>query len=65
MNLGITFDRHLSWKSHINTIAAKANTAFLRRNTAFCQTEVKIHCYNTFVHPIIEYSTTAWSTYCT
>ena len=32
--LGITFDRHLGWKSHINAIAAKANAAqaFLRRN---------------------------------
>ena len=64
-----TFDRHLSWKSHniINTIAAKANAAqaFLRRNTAFSPTGVKIHCYNTFVHPIMEYSTTAWSPHTT
>jgi len=43
--LGITFDCHLSWKSHINTIAAKVDAAqaFLHRNTTFCPTEVKIH----------------------
>jgi len=63
--LGITFDCHLSWKSHINTIAAKAYAAlaFLWRNITFCPTEVKIHCYKTFVWPIMEYSATAWSPY--
>ena len=53
----------LTWKSHINIIAAKANAAqaFLQRNTTFCPSEVKIHCYNTFVQPIMEYSATVWS----
>ena len=61
--LEIAFDCHLSWKSHINTTGAKANAAqaFLRRNTTFCPPEVKIHCYNTFARPIMEYSATAWS----
>ena len=57
--LGITFDCHLNWKNHINIIAAKANAAqaFLRRNTTFCPTEVKIHLYNTFVYCLV-------TTYC-
>ena len=61
--LGITFDHHLNWKNHINIIAAKANAAqaFLCRNTNFCPTDVKIHCYKTLVRPIMEYSTTIWS----
>ena len=61
--LGFTFDCHLSWKNHISTITAKANAAkaFLRRNTTFCPTEVKIHCYKTFVRPTMEYSVTVWS----
>ena len=60
--LGVIFDRHLSWKHHINAIAAKATAAlaFLQRNTAFCPKELKIHCYNMFVRPIMEYSATAW-----
>ena len=61
--LGVTFDCHLSWKNHIDSIAAKATAApaFLQRNTASCPMELKTHCYNMFVHPIMEYSTTAWS----
>ena len=52
--LGFTIDCHLSWKNHISTITAKANAAkaFLRRNTTFCPTEVKIHCYKTFVRQL-------------
>ena len=54
---------HLSWKNHVDTIAAKAIAAqaFLQRNTTFCPMELKIHHYNMFVHPIMEYSDTAWS----
>ena len=61
--LEITFDCHLSWNSHINTTTAKANAAqaILWRNTTLCPTEVKIHCYNIFVRPFMEYSATAWS----
>ena len=61
--LGVTFDCHLSWKNHIDSIAAKATAAqaFLQRNTASCPMELKTHCYNMFVRPIMEYSTTAWS----
>ena len=61
--LGVTFDCHLSWKNHIDSIAAKATAAqaFLQRNTAFCPMEFKTHCYNMFVRPIMEYSATAWS----
>ena len=53
----------LTCKCHINIIAAKANAAqaFLQRNTSFCPTEVKIHCYNIFVQTIMEYSATVWS----
>ena len=56
--LRVTFDCHLSWKNHINSIAAKATAAqaFLQRNTPFCPMELKTHCYNMFVHPIMEYS---------
>ena len=59
--LGITFDCHLNRKSHINiTTKANAAQAFLWRNTTFYPTEVKIHCYNTFVWPIMKYSASVW-----
>ena len=65
--LGVTFDCHLSRKNHIDLIATKATAAqaFLQRNTAFCPMELKTHCYNMFVHPIMEYSATAWSAHTT
>ena len=52
--LGVTVDCHLDWKSHINIIANQVNAAqvFLRRNTIFCPTNVKIHRLKPFVQQL-------------
>ena len=46
-------------------ITAKANSvrSLLQRNLAKCPATVKCYCYNTFVHPILEYASTVWSPY--
>ena len=61
--LGVTITKNLSWKDHINSIAAKATNTrlFLQRNLAHCFKEVKAQCYKTFIRPILEYASTVWS----
>ena len=63
--LGIVIDKNLKWTQHVKTITAKANSVrgLLQRNLAKCPVTVKCHCYNTFVHPILEYACTVWSPY--
>ena len=58
--LRITFDCHLIWKIHMHQLP---KPMLLKHFMTFCPTEVKIHCYNTFVQPnwIMENSATAWS----
>ena len=60
--LGITFDYYISWKSHINVIAAKANAtqAFVSRNTNFCPSDVTTY-YKTLVGPIMKHSATPFT----
>ena len=61
--LGVTISSDLSWNVHINNITKKANRTlgFLRRNVSKCPKEVKTKCYETFVRPILEYSSSAWA----
>ena len=61
--LGVTIDRHLTWKDHINEICNKANItkAFLKRNIHQCPTSIKANCYKSFVRPILEYAAMIWS----
>jgi len=60
---GVIFTDKLSWSEHITNIANKANSirALLQRNLNQCQLSVKSTCYTTYVHPILEYGSIAWS----
>ena len=33
---------------------------FLQRKLVTCNQEAKLHCYKTFVHPIVEYASSVW-----
>ena len=62
--LGVTFDEHLNWKHHIDSICNKTNAAksFLKRNiNYYCPTNIKANCYKSFVRPILEYASPVWS----
>ena len=51
--LGLTFDHHLNWKNHINTITAKANFAqacFMKKHHFLSNWGEGIQYHNTFVH---------------
>ena len=60
--LGVTINKKLSWKPHVNNIVKKANQtrAFLQRNLRSCTSDVKSQCYHTYVRPIIEYASVVW-----
>jgi len=61
--LGITIDKRLTWKDHVNEICSKANSAktLLRRNIYQCPKTIKSNCYKSFVQPILEYAAPVWS----
>ena len=63
--LGVIIDKNLNWSEHVNMISAKANSArgFLQRNLTKFPLPVKISCYTTIVHPILECACTVWSPY--
>ena len=60
--LGVTINKRLNWKDHIETITGKAQGCrhFLQRNLQQCDRQTKIQCYKTFVRPIVEYSSSVW-----
>ena len=60
--LGVTLTNNMSWKSHIQKIASKANKCrlFLQRNLPKCSAETKLRCYTTYVRPILEYAASVW-----
>ena len=60
--IGITINNKLMWKDHITNICNKANSTlgFIRRNLYTANKEIKLKCYNSFVRPILEYSSTVW-----
>ena len=61
--LGFIFDHHLSWNEHINYITSKVNNVkcLLQRNLSQCPTHIKSNCYQSLVHPILEYTCTVWA----
>ena len=60
--LGVTMDTRLSMKKHVHEICGKANQTrqFLQRNLVACKPETKLQCYNTFIRPIVKYSSSVW-----
>ena len=63
--LGVHIDDKLTWKSHVDTIATKANSVkgFLSRNFKHCPPSVKSKCYQTLICPVLEYTSIVWSPY--
>ena len=63
--LGLTISHSLSWFTHISGIIGQVTSAlaFFRRNFGQCSRDVKIKCYLTYIHPIIEYAAIIWSPY--
>ena len=63
--LGVTLDTHLNWNAHIDNVHKKANNslAFLRRNIHSCPKHIKKKCYEIYVRPILEYSSSVWDPY--
>ena len=60
--LGIHINNTLSWNTHINKTAQRANTtsAFLHRNIRTCPRKTKHIAYTTLVRPILEYASIIW-----
>ena len=60
--LGLNISANLSWTTHIDSVAKKANNihAFPRRNISTCPKNIKEQCYRTMVRPIMEYSCAIW-----
>ena len=63
--LGLTLDSKLTFNKHIECICKRANSAlaFIRRNTHFCQRNIRADAYCTYVRPILEYAAFVWSPY--
>ena len=63
--VGVHIDDKLTWKSHVNTIVAKANSVkgFLSWNFKHCPPSVKNKCYQTLIRPVLEYASIVWSPY--
>ena len=56
--LGVIINNKLSWLPHVKMISCCANLKrqFLQRNLRTCNRDIKLHCYKTYVRPIIEYA---------
>ena len=63
--LGVDLSYNLSWNSHIDRTAKKANNmlGFLRRNLRVNNRDTKAAAYKTLVRPNLEYCATVWSPY--
>jgi len=62
-SIGLILDSKLTFNKHIDSFCKKSNAtlAFIRRNTYFCQQNVNIDAYCTYVRPILEYAAFVWS----
>lgn len=60
--LGVELSNNLKWDKHIANIIAKANksSTFLWRSLKACPPRIHVHCYQTFVRPILEYASIVW-----
>ena len=60
--LGVTLTDNMSWNTHIEQTAAKANKklGFVKRNLKVNNPEVKSLAYKTLVRPNLEYCSTVW-----
>ena len=60
--LGVTLTHELSWSTHVNLVATKANRTlgFLRRNLRKCPVALKETAYISMVHSVLEYASPIW-----
>ena len=60
--LGVTLDPKVTWLTHVNNTAAKANSTlgFIRRNVLTDSKTVKATVYKQLVRPVMEYASAAW-----
>ena len=63
--LGVDLSNNLSWNSHIDRTAKKANSmlGFLRRNLRINNSDTKTAAYKTLVRPNLDYCASVWSPY--
>lgn len=61
-DLGVIIDHRLSFQSHINKTAAKANSimGIIRRTMTYINPRTFLLLYKTLVRPILEYNNTVW-----
>ena len=61
--LGVTLNKHLKWKTHINMVCKKGTQVrnFLQRNLRGCGRATKEQAYKTYVNPILNYASTVWN----
>ena len=65
--LGVTLDKRLTWKQHVDAIAAKSTKKLsllkkLSGTTWGADTNILNKVYTGAVRPIMEYATTSWAT---
>jgi hypothetical protein len=60
--LGVTIDKHLSWKNHIDNVALSLskNIALLRRIKGYLPLETRLLYYKVFFQPMIDYCSIIW-----
>ena len=60
--LGLTFDEHMSWNSHINKISIKITktVGILSRLKRFLPQDILLTIYNALIMPHIQYRILCW-----
>ena len=63
--LGVEISSSLSFNNHIQSITTSASRSlgFLRRNIRTQNPALRVMAYTTLLRPLMEYSSTAWSSY--
>ena len=63
--LGVTLTHELSWSTHVNLVATKANRTlgFLRHNLRKCPVILKETAYISMVRSALEYASPIWDPY--
>ena len=58
-------DDHLSWSTHVTSVANKATRMlnFLKRHLSKCSSHVKASAYLLMVRPVMEYASVVWDPY--
>ena len=62
-DLGVTFDKNLKFRKHINQIVSKANSrlGLIKRNISNLSPIVFLPLYKSLVRPLLEYCSSVWN----